>query len=660
MLGSPSTTATGEVAARAVPLPVLVRVAVGVAVAAGTGLRAWYVVHGPLTADAAGVGLMARGILHGHLRAFLPGEVYGGAEAYVVAPLIAAFGQDAPAVDLAPILLAAVAALLTWRAARRVADRSLAVLAGALVWVAPLSAVMNSTLERGFRGVVLACGLGALLVALRMLGGHRSPWSFGLLGLLLGAGWWASPEIAYFLVPVAGLVAVAARRAPRVRARRTLLDVAALVAGAGAGAAPWLWANAGSGFASLDPHAYMGTQIASTFGSRLGTFFARVLPMQFGLFEPVSGYPHAGEPAVYGFLLAALILAGVLAWRSGAAGRALVAGLVTFPVLYALQPGTWYWYDGRYAVFLVPLMALVVATAASRVATDRASGRPPAAGGRRGAVVRVLGASVLLAATASSVLTLRGDAKWTDPFVTGLTAGWGNPEAPTYRAIDRLERAGVRTGYADYWVAYDLDFLSDGRLAITTAPPDVDVDPAIAAQVRKAPAPAWLFVPGAQPRTGWWQYGQTPAIAGPGGTTEERFLEALGRMGVPYRLVAAGPIEAVVPYRKVTPATLGAGRATSVSRSPSWRTPSRPPLLVGPAVSTAVSVSCRPRAGPGRPASPAPAGPMPGGAPLGFHACPVCAWRWPSWTRSSATSTATSSGSSSRCARRRQPEQTSA
>ena len=78
---------------------------------------------------------------------------------------------------------------------------------------------------------------------------------------------------------------------------------------------------------------------------------------------------------------------------------------------------------------------------------------------------------------------------------TSFTADWGNPDGGTLAAISRLEHAGVTTGYADYFVAYKLDFLSAGRLKITTAGFEDDRSVVINRDVVHSNRPAWLFVP---------------------------------------------------------------------------------------------------------------------------------------------------------------------
>ena len=59
-----------------------------------------------------------------------------------------------------------------------------------------------------------------------------------------------------------------------------------------------------------------------------------------------------------------------------------------------------------------------------------------------------------------SVATFQEDFHISDPYSSGFFSNWTNPENPTLRTISDLEHAGVTVGYADYWVAYDLDFLS--------------------------------------------------------------------------------------------------------------------------------------------------------------------------------------------------------
>ena len=130
-------------------------------------------------------------------------------------------------------------------------------------------------------------------------------------------------------------------------------------------------------------------------------------------------------------------------------------------------------------------------------------------------------------------------------------SNWGDPNAPTLAAIDHLEAGGVRTGYAEYWVAYDLDFLSKERLAITNRSKSLN------RVVEHSRQPAWLFVPQGRLKQGYLLFGGTNAISGPASMPEAAFTAKLKALGVPYRIVDAGLIRAVIPSRSVTPKQVG-------------------------------------------------------------------------------------------------------
>ena len=71
--------------------------------------------------------------------------------------------------------------------------------------------------------------------------------------------------------------------------------------------------------------------------------------------------------------------------------------------------------------------------------------------------------------------------------------GWHANLSPTVTALAaRLEHDGVYDAYADYWVAYDLQFISGDR--IDTFPIAQDKDPAEGRRVTSARRAAWIFV----------------------------------------------------------------------------------------------------------------------------------------------------------------------
>ena len=542
----------------------LIRIVLVLAAGLGGALRLWYLFHDALNSDEASVGLAARHILNGHFTAFFPGQLYGGAEPYLTAALVGVFGQSALMVKLTPLLLSLVAAILMWRVARRlVGDGRMAALAGVLLWVAPMAVAWNSTIERGFRGVTMVCGLASLLFALRCLDGRRRYIDLVALGLFLGVGWWSSPEIAYFLVPVGLLLIGAVVVSPSGRriavwVPRFIVALAAAVVGA----LPWLWVNV-PGFRSLQASSFPGGQAKAHNGYalRLETFFNHVLPMQTNLVVPgpaTEVFRH-NQPLQLGFQFgidAIIVVAVMLCAVKGGRALAIVAGAVALPFIFALQPGTWFWQDGRYGVFVGALLVPVLAIACDEVPVLAArfgqghrhhQTRTPTSG-------RYLMVAAVVVSSVFSVVAFSRMVAGTGSFFSN----WGDPNAPTLAAIDRLEAGGVRTGYAQYWVAYDLDFLSKERLAITTVPgADTNRSKSLNRIVKDSRRPAWLFIPPGRLSQGYQLFESTNAISGPASMTETAFRAKLHALGVSYRIIDAGLIRAIIPSRPVTPREVG-------------------------------------------------------------------------------------------------------
>jgi hypothetical protein len=543
---------------------VLVRVVLVLAAGLGTALRLWFVFHDALNSDEASVGLAAQHILNGHFTAFFPGQLYGGAEPYLTAALFGVFGQSALMVKLTPLLLSLVAAILMWRVVRRlVSDGPIAPLAGVLLWVAPVAVIWNSTIERGFRGVTMACGLGAILFALRCLDGRRRYIDLVALGLFLGVGWWSSPEIAYFLVPIGLLLIGAIVVTPSGRRIVTWVPrVIAALAAVALGALPWLWVNI-PGFRSLQASSFPGGQdkLHNAYGSRFQTFFNHVLPMQTNLVVPgpateVFRHNQALQLAFQFGIDAVIVVALVLCVVKGGRGLAMAAGAVALPFVFAFQPGTWYWVDGRYGVFVGALLVPVLAIGCDQVPllAARFGQGPKHRQSRAPAWGRYLMVAVVVVSSVFTVVSFSRMVAGSGSFFSN----WGDPNAPTLQAIDRLEAGGVRTGYADYWVAYDLDFLSKERLAITTVPgADTNRSKSLNRTVEQSPHPAWLFVPSGRLKQGYQLFGGTEAITGPASLPEAAFTAKLKALGISYRTVDAGLIRAVIPSRPVTPKEVG-------------------------------------------------------------------------------------------------------
>jgi len=525
---------------------------VAACVVVGAALRAWYLFHHPITSDEAIGGLMAQQALHGHFTAFYWGQSYGGVEPYLIALQYKVFGFTASLLGGVATVLAIGSGLVTWRIARRlVSDGALAALAGAVAWAIPTSAMSSSTYEWGFRGVALLCGLLLLLLSLRVADGHQRARDFVALGLVAGLGWWSSPEIVYFVLPAVVLLVqsfradLTAARGPR-WVRLLLIGVAA----ACVGALPWLWANLRSGFASFNQTAYAD---APGYTERLRLFFHYSVGMLFSLRATGSGAWLLWRPLsvllLIGFL-GALAVAVVLCLRRGGRSLAIALGVLAFPLLVAYSPASWFWQDGRYVGYVVPLFVLVLVFGCADLARRLRPGRPERDAGTR-TLARLLAGGLAIALVA---LTVANFAVFGNPHQS-FFANWGDPNRPTQDSVAKLESAGVRDGYADYWVAYRLDFLSGGKLQLTVVGTDPDRWAALNQKVAAGGPPAWIFV---QPNaTALGQFTGTPQIVGPASISEAQFIADLHRLGIGYRTVNAGLVHAVVPDRAVPLRSVG-------------------------------------------------------------------------------------------------------
>ena len=502
-----------------------------VAVLVGLAMRGWFLFHRPVNADEAIVGLMAKQILHGHFSVFYWGQSYGGGEPYLVAFLFAIFGTGVWALKAVSVVLSVVAALLTWRIVRQVVvDPALAVLAGVAVWVFPRSAVSASTLELGFRGLTLACGLGLLLVALKIQRGDQRLWVFGALGLVAGVGWWSSPEIVYYAVPALVLLVWAIVADTQVdRGRRWLVRLGLAAVTGIIGSLPWLYANAHSHLASLRTGAFLVPPGSPGYLGRFKIFFQYSFPMVLNIRNESDGAWLWGRTfglTVLILLTAAVVAALVLCVLAGGRTLIIAIGVVSSPFWWLSRrpPGT-----GKTGATTSSWFRCWPSSWRSGAPKRRGAGPGPGAGaeGDRCGLGRTLASCLFVIILATGIANFAVFVNSLDTFFTG----WTNPDGPTDHAIAVLEANGVRDGYADYWVAYRLDLLSDEQLQITTAGADPDRWKSLDAAVNRSSKAAWLFVP--VTTAGVTQFAETTAIRGPADITEAQFLGELGHIGSP-------------------------------------------------------------------------------------------------------------------------------
>ncbi len=508
----------------------------------GLVLRAHLLTHQQLNGDVAVAGLMADQIRHGHFYTFYWGNQYGGGGFYIDALSFALFGSGPVVLNATAAAVAALSAVLLWRVLLRVVPqerRWLAGLAAAVFWVWPEAALWNSTSESGFRPLTMAAGIAAILLAMRTVE-NRSTRDAAATGVALGVGWWSSPEIIYFMVVALGIIGLEVWRHREAAWLRRLLPLAA---GFGLGALPWIWTNLHTGLASLRLSSSPG-YAPLTYTGRLSLFLHMVFPMMLGLRRPVSGAWVGGPVGRILYILAlaalaALCVRGLVRIRRSPLQAACCAGLLLFPFEYAAFPATSYWLDGHYGVFCLPLVILVVAggvsTALRRPAVDLSAAA---------AAIAV----VVLTITAYNTQFLNGQ-------LGGLLKGGPDPNRAALTAIADLQTNGIREGYADYWVAYDLDFLSHERLDVTD--PSVDRWVALYQRVRRSPDPAWIFYAPTRVPEAVAQFGSPNQ--GPFAYPESEFLTGLAALGIGYRIVHAGVLDAVVTDRPVLQEQVGMG-----------------------------------------------------------------------------------------------------
>ena len=522
----------------------------------GLFIRIWALGRHSVNADQAVVGLMANQILHGHFSAFYWGQNYGGGEPYVVALVFAIFGQSTFSLGLTPVLLDLVAAVLVWRIGRRLFDNQIGLEAALLFWIFPEVYIWQSTMEYGFRWFVLVLGLGATLLALRYLrGGARYPRIEVLgVGLFLGAGWWGSPEIMYFVLPI---VVGLCYRVFRQHRSVPLSHLAIAITGALVGASAWLEFNLGHHFVSL----HSGVQPDPGILRHLKVLVVHTIPLIVGLQLRVSGnwlFGSAFGPLVnvVGIGIGCVVLAQLVR-RKEATG--LVIFCVIAPIVYGLSPFTWYWADGRYAVFLAPAVALMVVVSAREILAYRWIARVLGQSSKFVGPVIVIALGLSLTLTAAAQLapyhpngvTESGSATW-----TSWTA---DPSSGFSLVAHDLSNVGIRDLYAGYWVAYPLMFASKG--AIVASDISYVRNLGFLATIEENRHSAWLFLDPTKYRIGVALTGVSlmdPSCAALSDRCllPSKFIGYLTRSHIGYRIVHISPFIAVIPDRPVSPATI--------------------------------------------------------------------------------------------------------
>ena len=403
------------------------------AAVAGVLLRWWFLEssQGALDSDEAVWGLMARHLQHGEFPTFFWAQSYGGTiEVILTVPVFWVFGSSTAALRVVPMVLWAVAAVLVWLVGRRILGEWRARVAAVLFWTWSPYFVWKSTRAHGFYGAGLVLGLTAVLLAQR-LRERSSRLEAAALGLVVGLGWWETPQTAILTAPAVVWL---------VLGRREILRFAPpALATFALGSLPWWVYNVRHDWASLRP-----SVDATSRPEHLHNLLSATLPTALGLRLPVelSWFPDTPlGVAAYGALLLGFVY--LLVGRPRGLGLVLLTALV-FPLFYAASTFTWLNTEPRYLAFAYPVLALLVAYAA----------RPGAA-----AVAIVVAAVALSVGGAAAMVHRNLMAQHVDG--VAVPAHFGP-------LIETLEQRGVNRVYASYWLAHRITFESRERIVAAT------------------------------------------------------------------------------------------------------------------------------------------------------------------------------------------------
>ncbi|HEX8005913.1 MAG TPA: hypothetical protein VF482_05725, partial [Trebonia sp.] len=373
-------------------------------------------------------------------------------------------------------LSSGLCAIALWRAGRHIVGEPAARIGALVFWVWPASFLWRSVKPGGTYMIGLAIALCAVGALARIRQGGDGWRRCGVAGLWCGLALWSSPMSLELLVPAALWFI------PAVRRLGTRLLV--IAAGAIAGGLPVLVFGATHDWLNLRVPGYHADPV-SGFPGRLRQFFLTEAPISMGVrvegsFAWVGG--QLGEILAWagacGLVVAA---AAVIADRAPRCGLPILT-LALLPFLYSLNPLADHVGQGRYALFAVPMAALLIGAGLDHADVWRRT----RGGAERPRLVWVAG---LAFACLLGVVGLRAEpgrelVAFPTPDVT----------MPVDDSSLRMFLAthAVKDAYAPYWMAYRVMFETGGQTEVT--PYDYDRYPPIAAAVSASPDPAYLFV----------------------------------------------------------------------------------------------------------------------------------------------------------------------
>ncbi len=316
----------------------------------------------------------------------------------------------------------------------------------------PTNYVWLSTKERGFYWACIILGLAFLITVLRVIERPDRWQGWIALGLLGGLGWWTSPQILYFAVP--GLVWLA------IRLRGEIRRIAVAVPFALVGSLPWLYWNVHNNWAALVPTSH---QFDKGYIGNDELLFRHGLPVALGL----NIVERWLVPVVFPLIYVAVVVLGIFGVVvRGRKPWLLVVAVVTFPMLWGAFPVSGVIGEGRYVMFVLPAVVLLLVYAA------------------RYPVLQVLFLVGALGVSVDGVHRLRCCTAPAAPDVT--------MPRRVQPLVDALAAHHVTHFYGDYWIVYRVAFETDER--IVGSPRSFKRFPPYDRATAADPKPAAVFV----------------------------------------------------------------------------------------------------------------------------------------------------------------------
>jgi Dolichyl-phosphate-mannose-protein mannosyltransferase len=525
---------------------------IGVALAQQLIDKLWLMNQIATNSDSAVDALQAQMILHGHFNALSIGGTYGGVEPYITALFFAFLPNNSIVLHMPPVLCGLVGAYFIWRIGTRIIGDTWAPLGlAALTLLFPISNLMTLFLVYGFRDVTYVCVFATLLLAVRIIQESDLTWRWLLLGAVAGLGWWSSPEEIY------GIAGALIFLAPLLWGIRTNLKGVALRIGVTAGAffaasLPWWWYSVQNNWITLH---YQGQHTSPAFRAHM--LLDYTLPMQWGLRQYDSGsllwVSASIHLAVIGAMILVLAAAVVLAIRAGGLRRSLGITTIAVPILYIASPTTWYWQDGRYAIYLAPFFLLTLVVGVQEAVRLLPRWRRHVQPVTWGFVSLLLVLGISSSGWQFSVLSAPLAANYNStrfvPFGDFSTTNGG-----LQGQANMLVARGVHTGWADYWSAYNIDF-QDSRLQLSPTPNDVLRIPTTAQAVLDNPNSIWLvWSPGGASGTQ-----PLASDVAPGMLSWSQLAARFSSRGVAWSATPSGHYWIIRTSRQVTPDQIGLG-----------------------------------------------------------------------------------------------------